>query len=401
MQEQFYENLIRPLAPSGAASRSRAFLYLKVREPGCDGDCGTPLPALVNALESNWLRDMLAEAVLINGSGAFSGRGYNPKPGGGEPRGAAMAALRPPDDGSLAQSFAPNETVCKRDRYAHDLDLSSSAAEGEVLTGQPGMRPEISSSMQVALALAWCADAIERYELSSGPGNNFSVVAYARPDQYFAHPVRGWCTYPIHEHVYACQGAALDGFWVAPRGASHQLLSMLRALASCGLGSGRNQLPPQYHCNPQQEGAIVPDLCKLRKYDANRLSSCCAQQNEHLFSHTLHAPTRLPLARGSCHELLPTTRHMFLRKGTPSCVVLSEQFERASTGASAHRDWAKHFVQGVYDRAAIAPHLAHALRDLFLRPNNVSANESVAAAGAGAVAACEVALQPVGPSIDL
>lgn len=99
VHEMLRTNLVSSLAslaPGAGRERrqgSRAFVLLKTADSSklsrwgngdvnfeAHSELASQLPALGAALEQRWLRRMLAEAVLLNGSGSFSGEGWRPPP---------------------------------------------------------------------------------------------------------------------------------------------------------------------------------------------------------------------------------------------------------------------------------------------------------------------------------
>jgi hypothetical protein len=386
MLTQHYQHFVRPLAGSSIEQQrsSRAFMYLKID----DSDTRRPQPPgtfhvqggsfkheqielapVVAALESGWVRRMLAEAVIINGSGAYSGEGWRAE----DATSSASSAIRQPDP-DLFVSGLPNSTFCSG--------------------------PTSPSGVHIALGLAWCAGAISRQEKRTGI--DFTLVAVTRPDQLFLWPMVPWCQWSFTETTIACQASGTDGVWVAPRAHATQLLAMRQVYVNCGRDGGD---AGYYQCMTMQHGATVPVNCghasfppKLRgrRLGAALSPACCGVNNEHAFAQVLHRPRPLPLYSKSC-AVLSSYSFTFLRSGVASC---DAAINSAYMPHNPHL-WAKRFVREEGSVVARLPERAGlALRSLFAGRPMRTLDEQQRPLGAHAMKECHAALEPIAGSAE-
>lgn len=404
MLEQHWQHLVRPLAPGvddARAQHHRAFLYLK-------GD--DSLLTIVQALERGWVRRLLGEAVVLNGSGAIAATEVGWRGAHGT---SALAAIRQAD-AHLATNYTPHAGVCGIAEPGGGVPVRAAHARG-------------ASGVQIALGLAWCAAAIARHEQSTADSSarrarsswRFSLVVFARPDQLFSSPIVAWCRWPSTTHGLACHAPGSDGFWAAPRDLASQIFGMREALAACA--PGQPHLDP-FQCahGPAALSERMPTNCP--GHHRSRLAAplrpaCCGENNEHLFARTLHRPRPLPIAsNGGCAALFAQSiSFSFLRVGGAApCRVLSTSFAAASRGAHAHV-WAKRHVDAVLATARLDPNTVKHLRRMFVMFDaDVLSNRSHASAHAAsshasshasgtaplqteaeAIAECETALRPL------
>lgn len=229
MMENHHQMLVRPLTQEG--DDSCAFVYLKLSDSPKVGSRvhfdaqRTELGAVLAALGDGggtrdpWLGRMLAEAVVINGSGSFDGVGWRPAVDGGRSSTrAALAALREGNT-TRAQLMRPKNAKC--------------GSGGNFAT------------TEVALALQWCAQAIGRHEAREG--RRFDVVAYIRPDQLLLHPVFPWCEWKVAKETFTCLAGGLDGVAVMPRDHAAQVLGMLSMHTRC------RDSDPVLHCQANRQ----------------------------------------------------------------------------------------------------------------------------------------------------
>ena len=260
--------LITPLAPCGAEGGSRLFLLLKtldtekhlgsVHFDKHDDTSRTSLRALTAAIESPWIRPMIGEAVLLNGSGAYLGVGWD----GSSALGShALDALRQADD-TLWQSYRAS-----RDDTSSATNVSSSAASnaasnvstnasvwGRRVRGRDEERLVLN-----ALNVLWCAQAIERHESAERSGRSFDLVLFARPDIVYWHPIKPWCEWNFHlrfQQAIVCEAPGRDGFWITARQHLARLANQAHAWRTCTdswsrrVGSGTHI---RYSCRTKAE----------------------------------------------------------------------------------------------------------------------------------------------------
>ena len=186
-------------------------------------DATATISSLASALESEWVMPLLAEAVIVDGSGGYDGVGWAPTDAEREAcrsnnasGSIARQAIRRPDD-ALWQSHRPPDDSCRvLRRNTANLDATLN-----------------DRMVKNLLSFKWCFGAIERYEMASG--KPFEVVAYTRPDMLRLEPMRPWCEWTnLRTHVVTCPFAAHDGYFVAPRHDARQVLAgQLEAYNGC------------------------------------------------------------------------------------------------------------------------------------------------------------------------
>ena len=123
--------LIAPLAPCGAEGGSRIFLLLKTHDTNKhlgsvhferhDDTTRTSVQALTAAISSPWIRPMIGEAVLLNGSGAYLGVGWDGSSS------QASDALRQADD-MLWQRYRASTDTAAAVKLSASNSSSSAAA---------------------------------------------------------------------------------------------------------------------------------------------------------------------------------------------------------------------------------------------------------------------------------
>jgi len=222
------QHFIDSLSPEGAEGGSRIFAQLKTRDDdkllrGMVKHIGfkehiertAHVHALAAALVSDWLRPMLGEAAIVNGSGSFLGRGWIPSRDerlhGTIKSSIAELAVRPSDDSAWVR-YRPQGCEGIRNWTA----LIDSRLEERMVKAQ--------------LAIKWCGQAIARHERQIG--RRFDLVAFSRPDLVRWSPMPAWCTWkwPI---ALVCNKVAHDGAWVVSRNVSAALFRMPEAYAAC------------------------------------------------------------------------------------------------------------------------------------------------------------------------
>ena len=304
-----HEHLIKPLAgPHGAAHGSRAFLYLKLADSSkhhadraasqqflSHSVAASPLFAAI-ASDAWWLRGMIGEAAIVNGSGSFGSVGWQPADGGGP-----ESAWRPADE-RMSHLLRPRAPQCA-----------------------PAFA-KLTSATEIAIAARWCGDAISRYERRAGSA--FGLVAFARPDQLIDVPLPSPACFPYHSVVFGCAAGGADGLWAANRTHAAQLMSVLNEHTACGAqaatGSSMVAAPAsapgfssaRHQCSHRQvlDAADAGLKAQCRRPLSTLPPSCCGP-GEALLAHALASPSPLPLLGRLCVDAFKTYRFNFARTG--------------------------------------------------------------------------------------
>lgn len=200
-----------------ASSDSRVFLSLKVLDSDKDHPAliirfkqhhETSVDAAVRLVHAVWLSPMLGEAVIINGSGSFSGAGYT--------RGATAGRLVVPSDADAWKNY---KAIRCNGRYW-----------GRYPAGKAEYRQIGNNEERLLLnhlGIGWCKDAVLRYEVRWG--REFDLVLFARPDLLWLSPVTPWCgwdsTRKMLSMYHRGTKADSDMFYVLPRRFMNTLLN--------------------------------------------------------------------------------------------------------------------------------------------------------------------------------
>ena len=359
--EHHYHNFVRQLVPDHAARQgSRVFVYLKTADSGKVFNPSeltgllkhaTNMPAenteaepIFAALETGWLRRLLAEAVIINGSGSYVGEGWL----AGEP-GGPEAAIRQGNE-SLEEAIRPKAHKCK----AAETDLK--------------LRP----AAPIALSAAWCGAAIARHE--HRVQRNFNFVAFARPDLLFQVPVPPLCTWPYIDKVLACtfMGGS-DGFWAAPRQYADQLFGVISDFSKC------HDASPRYQCaKPHDPSTPMLSGCS-QKAGSGSIPSCCGP-GEFLLIQGLMHPTKLPVNPLGCSGPLRKYLNVNIRssvvqdgalQGKHTCeMAMSPFYALKSVKAYANR-----WISLYRSAGRLSPNAAEAIRHIFGLQGNHSESD--------------------------
>lgn len=222
-------NLLKPLTGQdiGKARQqgSRIFLSLKTadskkRAAGISfrQHRGT-VEQIRDVILTTWLRKMVGEAVIINGSGAFLGssseRLFVSEP---------SITIVPSND-TLWRSF--RATPC-------GFNISTGTTRhccrksGYLLDGNNEER-----LIHQHLGMRWCRAAIERAEARTH--QRFDVVAFARPDLVWWTPLPDWCRTPLafRNAMWSCDKPGCDMAWVASRSHMERLFGQAEAHRDC------------------------------------------------------------------------------------------------------------------------------------------------------------------------
>lgn len=241
-------------ALAAPSAHSRLFLHLKVADSpkligklgeskylftrGVDGPrtVETTVSALRVALRTPWLRRLLAEVALVNGSGsATHATGWS----AGASVGASDSA-----DAIVRSALVPSEADGWRQHSSRCCarPYGRSGGEGSTSTETENVEERM---ILASLALQWGARALERHERAHGV--RFDVVAYARPDLFIHTPVWPWCHWPSRTQYWTCltdhtpdKASHIDALWVAPRGLLHLFTDLAQVHASCDCSAARS-----------------------------------------------------------------------------------------------------------------------------------------------------------------
>ena len=327
---------VRPLTQRLA--RADLFLYLKTADSDKNGLAEgsrvsfsartVDLRPLLAALNSSWLRGAVREAIIVNGSGSFEGRGWRAREVGGDASAAVKPsnatgwrryrqqatgweACHPPfgsrglEGNASARRAASGDglsTLMHGSAGANDSGAVSIGAPAPLSPAPPCMPPpsnthssrsergrvhaarpmqpttELVASnnqeqrmLEAALALRWCGDAIERSERASG--RTYRVVAFMRPDLLLPSPLPAWCAYPYEHKAFACATLGGDSLWVVPREHMRRLTLQADAHRRC-----RRSLDLPANFGRQWERTV------------HRNQAACCGPPEALLWHALHAP---------------------------------------------------------------------------------------------------------------
>jgi len=195
-----------------ASSDSRVFLSLKVLDSDKNHPAfivrfkqhhETSVDAAVRLVHAAWLSPMLGEAVIINGSGSFSGAGYT--------RGATAGRLVVSSDADAWKNY--KATRCNGGyRGKAEYRLIGNNEERLLLNH---------------LGIGWCKDAVLRYEVRWG--REFDLVLFARPDLLWLSPVTPWCGWDSTRKMLSMRHGVMkadsDMFYVLPRRFMNTLLN--------------------------------------------------------------------------------------------------------------------------------------------------------------------------------
>ena len=303
-------HLVQPLAPHFEAGGSRLFFYVKLADSDKvhdwdHGQSGIPVKMatrsvgaapLLALLNSSWVRPMLQEAVVLNGSGAYTGRGWS----GGA--------------GSAVVTSDPKRWRRFRQTAERGACWPPWGRRGTLNDSKGWERDNQEERMLLAaLGLQWCREAIERAERDDG--HNFSVVAFMRPDLLLPQPVPALCEWPALTSVLACSGGGGDSLWVTPRQHLTPLTSMAEAHAMCKPGD-----PFAVHLHKSWErrnlrGNLTTSGLEV-KFPNMKVKPACCGPPEDLLQHVLRP---LPVhdkacARGTHTVILRPTRLCHLSK---------------------------------------------------------------------------------------
>ena len=227
VQAMLRHHLIEQLAPGG---RGAVFLQLKMADTNKlsgPGDYGIHFEQHVASLSGllatlrpgTWLRQLVAEASIVNGSGAFLGTGWH-----GEPGTDASLALRGPDVDAWRR-WGSRKCPFPWGNCSNRTPSQQCGTAEERLILAP-------------LATAWCGAAIARHEASRAI--RFDLVVFARPDLLLRAPVAPWCEWQWEDGATAavCGASGSDGVWIVRRARANRVLRRAEVHARCNGAEG-------------------------------------------------------------------------------------------------------------------------------------------------------------------
>ena len=218
IHDSYRAHYYEPLAGGeGEPARARFFVLLKTDDSAKMGMAvgekaandhfeqhHTDDQQLVRVLNASWMTPMLAEAVIVRGSGAHVWGAPVQTLGPGLSIASANASMWK----SYAATFCSNATA-------------SMQASGDCCVPQGAFRDPQSAPgnearlVHQALNQRWCYDAIGHHEYLQGW--KFDLVAFSRPDLFWYGPLPPWCSWPWRTHMLSCFHPGCDMAWVAPR----------------------------------------------------------------------------------------------------------------------------------------------------------------------------------------
>lgn len=251
VQMHLQHNLIRPSVGSDLSSTaSRLFLQLKLLDSRkIVRSSGQPfhqhkestLASILAALGQRWMAPLIGEALVLNGSGSVDVTTVGCK------RASSECVVQPMADGwrdYRIRACLGDQSNTERSRTMHHGGASagthsrhhhgnrselmgigrnsskaiSTSRVGECCTPRNAWLDDGNNEERLILqhlAIAWCGEAIPRYELTWG--RSFDMVVLTRPDAIWWQPVVPWCEWRWWEHMISCDAPMCDMAWLAPR----------------------------------------------------------------------------------------------------------------------------------------------------------------------------------------
>ena len=303
--ESLRANLVTPLAgTTPESSGSSLFLSLKVADSAKSGVYGVSfgqhvsrVGPLMAALTNTWIAPLIAEAAIVNGSGAYLGPAVpTPSPLGSGLAHSRVGIVRA--DETLWRGY--RATPCPRGNSSSSS--KNNTAGGARCCRRSGYLEQGNNEERLIhqhLGLAWCAGAIRRHEAArsaahprhatvgresrigavgdsssmfasslvhvaggssqsvSAPLWRFDVIVFSRPDLIWWAPLPAHCDFPWRTEMLSCDKPGCDMAWVAPRAHMGRLMAQARLHRDCA------------DAGPPPHGAG-------RARDVRRIASCCA-----------------------------------------------------------------------------------------------------------------------------
>lgn len=260
VQMHLQHNLVGPTTGSPLGNpNSRLFLQLKnldsnkiVRSSGQPfrQHKESTLASILAALRRPWMSGLIAEALILNGSGSVdvtrvgckqpgddcivqpendAWRAYRIRAcAGPKPTGVSSdpSFVRGTSSRSLTALSSLHAVVNQTLTLRHQRKSSSMAANrsasagrmGECCAPHNGWLADGNNEERLILqhlAIAWCGAAIPRYEQRRG--TPFELVVLTRPDAVWWRPMVPWCEWRWWEQMVSCDAPMCDQSWLAPR----------------------------------------------------------------------------------------------------------------------------------------------------------------------------------------
>lgn len=213
--------------------------------------------ALHASLTSRWLLPFLSEGVILNGSGAYLGPGWQPteRERARSESVRAFRALRQSDD-ELWRSYHDE----------HHQKAHCPALYRHWQSWDPILMQRVLNNL---LAQKWCAHAIRRHEQRHDM--RFDVVAYTRPDYLRTAPMKPWCEWQsdLALNSVVCPFWAMDGVWLTPRKHLSDFTDQPEAYSKCvdwrqpeDLSKGSFHKPPTPSCCYNAEALLAHSILR-------------------------------------------------------------------------------------------------------------------------------------------
>lgn len=214
-------NLVNAFA--GDPASSRMFLHLKLLDSTKDTHSAgqkfrqhkdATLENILATMQLAWLAPTIGEAIVVNGSGSIEPSTVGCKTA------SAACIVQPSSTAWRRQRIRACLQTQDDTRYPNRTELHERYPNGDAHCCPPHNSWAIDTNNEERLILshlgiAWCGEAIPRYEHANG--RTFSMVVFARPDGVWWNPVVPWCAFNWERHMLGCDGPACDMTWVVPR----------------------------------------------------------------------------------------------------------------------------------------------------------------------------------------
>lgn len=237
VQTHLRYNLLKALA---SPSKTRIFLHLKLNDSdktsGLSGQKfrshkESSLLSILATMEQPWIAKHIGEAVVLNGSGSFSGEGCRSVSSG-------TCIVEPETESWKDYRITACTDTARAMRSAAGITRPAQCCTPNNHWAGEGNNEERLLLSQ--LSAAWCGGAIRRYEHAKlAP---FDLVVYTRPDAVWWQPVVPWCEWPVREQGIACDYPACDMAWMVPRQHFDRMVSLHTVHRDCpAFTSGRGK----------------------------------------------------------------------------------------------------------------------------------------------------------------
>lgn len=237
VQTHLRYNLLKALA---SPYKTRIFLHLKLNDSdktsGLSGQKfrshkESSLLSILATMEQPWIAKHIGEAVVLNGSGSYSGEGCRSVSSG-------TCIVKPETESWKDYRIAACTDTARAMRSAAGITRPAQCCTPNNQWAGEGNNEERLLLSQ--LSAAWCGGAIRRYEHAKRAP--FDLVVYTRPDAVWWQPVVPWCEWPVREQGIACDYPACDMAWMVPRQHFDRMVSLHTVHRDCpAFTSGRGK----------------------------------------------------------------------------------------------------------------------------------------------------------------